>query len=66
VRPATVCSGPGSAERYPELLAAVMLSASLDWVAMHLAAAVRDVAAALLLEEEGGPIVRATELRLQR
>lgn len=38
--------GPGTAQRHPELLAAVMLSASLDWAAMHLAAAVRDVAAA--------------------
>jgi len=33
-----------------------MLSASLDWAAMHLAATVRDVAAALVLEEEPGPI----------
>ena len=41
-----------------------MLSASLDWAAMHLATAVRDVAAALVLEEEPGPaIVRPTELR---
>ena len=41
-----------------------MLSTPLDWAAMHLAAAVRDVAAALVLEEAVGPaIVRGTELR---
>jgi hypothetical protein len=38
-----------------------MLSASLDWCAMHLATAVRDVAAAL--EEEPEPILRPPELR---
>jgi hypothetical protein len=46
--------GPGTAERCPELLAAVMLSASMDWAAMLLAAAVRDVAALALEEEPGG------------
>jgi hypothetical protein len=36
---------------------AAMLSASLDWAAMHPATAVRNVAAALVLEEEPSPIV---------
>jgi hypothetical protein len=47
--------GQGYAAAHPEVVASVMLSASLDWAAMHLAAAVRDVAAALVLEGGAGP-----------
>jgi hypothetical protein len=53
--------GEGYAVAHPDVVPAVMLSASLHRAAMHLAAAVRDVAAALVLEEEPGQIVRATE-----
>jgi hypothetical protein len=43
--------GEGYAAAHPDVVASVMLSGSLDWAAMHLAAAVRDVAAALVIEE---------------
>jgi 3-oxoacyl-[acyl-carrier-protein] synthase III len=58
--------GEGYAAAHPDVVASVMLSASLDWAAMHLATAVRDVAAALVLEEEPGAIVRPTGLLQSR
>jgi hypothetical protein len=54
---ATAFFGDGFAHAHPELTAAVMLSASLDFHDATLAHAVRDVAGALLIEEGVGPAV---------
>ena len=59
--------GAGFAREHPEVVCAVMASAASDYAALALAAAVRDVAAALVIEDEplpqnGPAIVRARSL----
>jgi hypothetical protein len=47
--------GRGFSRDHPELTAAVMLSASVDFHGLTVARAVRDVAAALLVEDAPAP-----------
>jgi hypothetical protein len=47
--------GRGFTRDHPELRAAVMLSASMDFAGLAVARAVRDVAAALLVEDAPAP-----------
>jgi hypothetical protein len=59
--------GDGHAVAHPELVIAVVNAASSDWAAQLLARSLRDVAVALLVEDEPGrresvSIVRAHEL----
>jgi hypothetical protein len=61
--------GDGHAAAHPELVIAVVNAASSDWAAQLIAHSLRDIAAALLLEDEPAPgrresvsIVRAHEV----
>jgi hypothetical protein len=47
--------GRGFSRDHPELTSAVMLSASMDFAGLAVARAVRDVAAALLVEDAPAP-----------
>jgi len=57
--------GGGFARDHPEVVCAVMASAASDYAALALAAAVRDVAAALVVEDEPGVIAPPHTLRLR-
>jgi hypothetical protein len=55
--------GAGYAADHPDVVAAVMASAAMDFAALHITGALREIAAALVLENEAptgnGGIVRA-------
>jgi hypothetical protein len=54
--------GAGFAREHPEVVCAVMASAASDYAALTLARSLREIAAALTIEEEERAIVPAREL----
>ena len=54
--------GDGYAAAHPDVICAVMNAASSDWDRVTIAASVREVAEALLVEEEASGIMQRREL----